>query len=106
MCDDPEQDGLVRYWKTVKSWQELKKERLQKERKYLSSINPYKMEMILRRGTVLLNKHPTGSITHISYEHKLLSSSMRVAANEISLVSIKKRPIPAVQPSHWFLIVY
>jgi hypothetical protein len=41
MSDDPEQNGLVGYWKTIKSWQEFERERLQKERKHLSSINPY-----------------------------------------------------------------
>jgi hypothetical protein len=45
MWDDPEEDGLARYWKTVKSWQKFRKERLWEERKHLSSINPNKMEM-------------------------------------------------------------
>lgn len=33
MWEGPKQDGLAGCWKTIKSWQEFKKESLQKERK-------------------------------------------------------------------------
>jgi hypothetical protein len=108
ILNDPEEDGLARHWKTVNSWQEFKKEGLWVGREHLSSMNAYEMEILFltRRETLYLNKHCTGSITHTNYEHRLLSSSKRVTANDISCASPKKRPIPAVQPRPSCLIAY